>query len=195
MATVVLVGGASGTGKTQLSTRLARHLGMGMTPIDDLHLAVRTMTTPAQQPELHAWFVHPDPGALTAEQIVDLHLGASRALLPALEAVVLDHLQEGLPCVMEGSYLLPDLLTRPVLVPAVASGEVRAVFLYEAKEQVERNLQAREPESGAQSGRARVSGLLNDHFRREAGRCGLPSLAARPWDTLLERALAALDLG
>ena len=52
---VVLLGGASGVGKSMLNSRLAHRLGINLTEIDDLHIAVETVTGPADQPLLHFW--------------------------------------------------------------------------------------------------------------------------------------------
>ncbi|MFI6217953.1 hypothetical protein ACIBCD_38605 [Nocardia brasiliensis] len=52
---VLLLGGASGSGKSRLSYPLARHYRVPLVEVDDLVLAVQAMTTPAQQPMLHYW--------------------------------------------------------------------------------------------------------------------------------------------
>ena len=49
----VLIGGASGSGKTSVSYRLANHFNVGITEIDDFQVILERMTTPEQQPELH----------------------------------------------------------------------------------------------------------------------------------------------
>ncbi|WP_219722100.1 hypothetical protein [Deinococcus planocerae] len=178
-----------------MSYPLAHRLGISVTEVDDLHLAVMHLTTPERQPALHCWFTHPDPGSLSADQIVRAHLAASRALPPALEAVVLNHVKEGPPLVLEGDYLLPELAARPALVDAFARGEVRAVFLHEPdEEQLVRNLRSREPGEGEQRGRAHVSWNLSLWLREEAERYGLSALPARPWETLLDRLVDALKL-
>lgn len=126
---------------------------------------------------------------------MEAHWAASRALMPALEAVVLNHVQEGPPLVLEGDYLLPELAARLALVEAFARGEVRAVFLYEPdEEQLVRNLRSREPGEGEQRGRAQVSWRRGLRLREEAERHGLPALPARPWDTVLDRVLDRLKL-
>ena len=72
-----------------------------------------------------------------------------------------------------------------------APGQVRAVFLYEDDEQqILRNYRAREGTD--QPHRARVSWYHSAWLRREAERLGLPAVPARPWDTVLERVIAAL---
>ena len=50
---VLLIGGASGSGKTSVSYRLAHHFNVGITEVDDFQVILERMTTPAQQPELH----------------------------------------------------------------------------------------------------------------------------------------------
>jgi 2-phosphoglycerate kinase len=51
----LLMGGASGVGKTRVSYRLARHFDFGITEVDDFQVILRRMTTPEQLPQLHFW--------------------------------------------------------------------------------------------------------------------------------------------
>ena len=51
---VLLLGGASGPGKTRLSYRRARELSIGITEVDDFQVVLERMTTPEQQPALHS---------------------------------------------------------------------------------------------------------------------------------------------
>ncbi len=67
---VLLIGGASGTGKTSVSYRLARHFGIGITEVDDFQQMLKVMTTPEQQPLIHYWDTHPEAAALPPEKIV-----------------------------------------------------------------------------------------------------------------------------
>lgn len=57
---VYLIGGASGVGKTSVSYRAARYLDVGITEIDDIHIALMRMTTPPDQPVLHYFQTHRD---------------------------------------------------------------------------------------------------------------------------------------
>ena len=97
---VLLLGGASGTGKTRLSYRLAHALGIGITEVDDFQAVLERMTTPEQQPALHFWRTHPDPGSLSPEEIQEQGLDILQVMLPALEAVVENHVEEGTPVVV-----------------------------------------------------------------------------------------------
>ena len=80
---VLPLGGASGTGKTQLSYPLARRYGVPIVEVDDLALAVQAMTTPDQQPMLHYWDTHPDPAGLSVSRVLELRIAVAEALRPA----------------------------------------------------------------------------------------------------------------
>jgi 2-phosphoglycerate kinase len=190
---VLLIGGASGTGKTSVAYRLAHHFAVGITAIDDFQVILERMTTPEQQPVLHFWRTHPDPGRLTAEEIMRQGLEVARAMTPALEAVIADHLETRMPLVLEGDFIAPALAAQPSFVEQPNGRRVRAVFLYEPDEaQIMRNFSLREPEAGVQAKRARVSWLQGQWFQEECGRLGIPSLPARPWETLFARVLDAM---
>ncbi len=182
---VLLVGGASGTGKSSVSYRLARQFDAGITEIDDLHAAIVNVTTPEQLPLVHHWRTHPEAQALDAEQIVDLLVAVSRAMAPAVRAVVAQHLESRTPLVLEGDYRLPDTVE--------VHPRVRTVFLYEDDEaRLLGNFAAREPEVGPQVKRARVGRLFGERLRDACQLQGVPALPARPWDTLLDRVCAAI---
>jgi hypothetical protein len=94
---------------------------------------------------------------------------------------------------LEGDFIHPALAAQNSFLGQPNGGRVRAVFLDEPDEaQLVANFARREPEHGPQLLRARVSALYNAWVRREAGMLGLPVVAARPWDTVFERVLAAI---
>jgi 2-phosphoglycerate kinase len=181
---VLLLGGASGTGKTALSYPLARRYGVSIVEVDDLVEALQAMTTPQQQPILHYWRTHPEAAAYPAERIVELQIAVARALRPGVEAVVANHVETGTPVIIEGDYLLPGPLP-----PGV-----RAVFVHEPDmAQLIENYRLREPSAGDQRTRAEVSARYGDWLATEAQRYGIPVLAARPWETALDRCEALLS--
>jgi 2-phosphoglycerate kinase len=185
---VLIVGGPSGVGKTSLSYPLARRFGVAICEIDDLHQAIQQVTTPEQQPAIHYWRTHPEAAVeLSAEQIIERHMDVSRALAPAVRAVIANHLAERVPLVLEGDFVLPELV-------AGAGDRVRGVFLYEPDEGViVSNFGAREPHEGVQSKRAHVGRLLGELLRDECKRLGVPAVEARPWDTVVDRVMAAVS--
>lgn len=184
---VLLIGGAAGTGKTTISRRLAQHFAVNLTEVDDLHLVLATMTRPEQQPTLHYWDTHPEAHHFSAEEILDLHVAVGRVLTPAICAVINDHLEYQNPVILEGDYLLPELMVGNISQPE----RVRALFLYEADErQIVQNFYAREPEEGEQTGRAHVSWRFGQWLQAECKQHGIPAVPAMPWDNLFERVLA-----
>ena len=186
---VLLIGGPSGVGKTSVSYRIAQAAGTGITEVDDLFIAVESMTTPEQQPEVHYWRNTPDAAEQSAEAILEIHLRLSRALAPMLVNVIENHLETDVPVVLDGDYLLPSLLTTKWQNPGIVKG----VFLYDSEErQYLENYAAREPDAGHQEKRAAVSFLFGEWLVRECVSLGVPAIEARPRETLVERIDAAM---
>jgi 2-phosphoglycerate kinase len=190
---VLLIGGASGVGKTSVSYRLARHFDMGITEIDDFQVILERMTTPEQQPEIHLFPTNPDAFLrLDEEGKLAFAIRYATVMAEPLEYVIANHLSFGPPIVLEGDFLLPALATLPVYAGVPAAGRVQTLVIYEEdEEQFARNFLAREGEP--QPGRARASWRHSEWLRQEAARLGLPAIPARPWDSVFPRALAALD--
>ncbi len=190
---VLLIGGASGTGKTSFSYRLAQQVGIGITEVDDLHLVLETMTTPAQQPILHYWATKPESVEMSTQEILELHISVCRVLTPALLAVIDNHVEEGTAIILEGDYILPELLMQWREQNPAQADRVRALFLHEPDEQqIIRNFLQREPDEGEQQGRAHVSWLFGNWLQHECDRLAVPIQPARPRTTLFDRVLQAL---
>ncbi len=185
---VLLICGASGSGKTSISYRLAQHFQVGITEVDDFHAVLQRMTTQEAQPELHYWRTHPEAVHDAPEETVQRLIALSRVMAPALEAVIANRLESNVPVVLEGDFILPALATKAMFEGQANAGRVRAVVIDEPDEdQFLRNYQARE--SASQPNRARVSWLHAQWLRREADACGVPIVSSRPWPTLFERML------
>jgi 2-phosphoglycerate kinase len=191
---VLLIGGASGSGKTSVSYRLAHHFGVGITEVDDFQVILEHMTTPEQQPVLHYWNTHPEAIFLPPEKMVEQGIAVSEVLSRALEAVIANHLESRAPIVLEGDFILPALAALPAFLNEPNNGRVAAVFLIEPEEaQLRENYLLREPERGEQAHRARVSWLYGQWLQQEAERLGLIALPARPWESVFERIVSALE--
>jgi 2-phosphoglycerate kinase len=191
---VLLLGGASGVGKTQVSYRLAQHFAVGITDVDDFQILLERMTTPEQQPALHWRRTSPAFAKASARKIMEQSLEIGRSMRPGLEGVIAAHLWEGTPIVLSGDHLLPELAAQPRYSVLANDGRVGAVFLHEPDEQqILANYLAREPRLGPQIKRARVSWLKSRWLKQEAERYGFPVVLSRPWDTVLERLIAAVS--
>lgn len=191
---VLLIGGASGVGKTSISYRIAQHFGVGITEIDDFMEIMKVMTTPEQQPVLHYWDTHPEAAQLPPKEIVKLTVAVGEVMLPALEAVIVNHLLSFTPVVLDGDYLLPALAAQTHFSGIPNAGQVRAIFMHEPDEdQITLNYRLREPQEGDQSFRAHVSWLYGEWLRLACEHAGVTVIPARPWGNLFERVLAALE--
>jgi 2-phosphoglycerate kinase len=141
---VLLLGGASGVGKTSVAYPLARRYGVGLTEVDDFQAVLERMTAPEQYPELHLFRARPDEWRRLDEEGRLAHaIRYAEVMAGALEPVIANHL-DGAPIVLEGDFLLPALAVRPAFEGVPAADRVRALFLYEDEEQVGRNYLARE---------------------------------------------------
>jgi 2-phosphoglycerate kinase len=189
---VLLIGGASGVGKTSVSYRIAQHFAVGITEIDDFQVLLEKMTTPAQYPALHFWPNHPAPETLEPEEVFRRGLGIGSELEPGIAAVVKDHLFAHTPVVLEGDFLHPAFLAR--LQHDAGGRRVQAVIIDEPDEaQIRANFLRREPETPRPEKRARVSWLYAAWLREEANRAGVTVVSSRPWSTAFERVLETLE--
>lgn len=190
---VLLLGGPSGVGKTSVSYRLAHHFGIGITEIDDFQVMLECMTTPAEQPALHYWRTHPEAAKQPAQEIVKQLIAVGQVMMPALEAVITNHLESQVPIVLEGDFILPALAISSFCLQNSTDSQVQTLFLYEeSEEQLCRNFLQRESEHGLQAKRAQVSWLYGQWLKQEAERLNILALPARPWDNLFERILLLL---
>lgn len=190
---VLLIGGASGVGKSRLSHPLAQHLGVSLTEIDDFQVILETLTTPDQQPLLHFWRTNRDEfSAWDDVRHLEYFVRVSREVFqPALEAVIANRLESGQRAILEGDFILPELAARTRFGEQENGGRVRAIFVTETgPDQIAANYHAREGD--AQLFRARLSWLNNEWLASECHRHGIPTLLARPWETVIERTLALL---
>jgi 2-phosphoglycerate kinase len=152
------------------------------------------MTTPEQQPVLHYWHTLHEAAKLPAEQIVEQQIAVGQVMTPALAAVIVNHLETRTPVVLEGDFILPTLAAQSTFAGMKRNNAVRGVFLYEGDEaQLVANFFQREPESGPQHKRARVSWLYGQWFKQQAEQNEIAVIEARPWDTVFERIVAALQ--
>ena len=179
---VLLLLGASGVGKSSVSYPLASKLGWPLVELDDIVEALQALTTPEQLPELHHWATHPETAQAPESTIVGHQVAVAQALVPAVRAIVENHLKSDTPVVLEGDYLLP------VDLPGV-----RAVLLHEDDvDQITANLLAREPAAGPQRKRAEVSAAYGKWLAKQANDAGVPVVPMRPWTTAADRVIAAL---
>ncbi|GAB7188738.1 hypothetical protein ATKI12_8569 [Kitasatospora sp. Ki12] len=188
---VLLIGGASGTGKSRAAARLAARHGAFTVEFDDVVAALQAATTAATHPGLHH-FTAPDR-ALSAERVLELQIATAHALDDALLGVVRNRLTVDVPAIVEGDYLTPAAAARAAAEAAARGRRVRAVFLHEGDpHRIAANYADREPDDGPQPERAAVSARYSAWLAAQATAHALPVVDCRPYPTLPERLAATL---
>jgi 2-phosphoglycerate kinase len=182
---LVLVGGPAGVGKSRLAHALARRLASTVAQVDDLQTAIEALVPPERLPEYYV----PSTTHLrtdSAEEMATASEEIAAFFAPAVLAAVSNRIESGTSTVFEGDFISPE-----VAVQARELG-ARPVFLLGLEEEIRGNLLRRDGEE--QRGRARVAALLSERLADRCRALGVPAIGARPFDTLLPRACAALGI-
>lgn len=181
---VLLIGGASGSGKTCISYPLAKMYSVNLIEVDDFQEFLFAMTKPEEQPEIHYWDTHPDWQNEGVEATKQQLINVGRAFKPGLEAVIKNHIDSNMPVIIEGDFILPELCA------SFQSPKVRSIFIHEpSKNQILNNYLAREPERGNQNYRADVSHCYGTWLASECEKYSVPIIKSRPWHTVIDRIL------
>jgi hypothetical protein len=121
----------------------------------------------------------PEEIATAVERLADF-------FAPAVLAAVSNRIESGTATVFEGDFISPL-----AAVQAQAAG-VRSVFLLGREDEIRANYLDRDGHE--QPERARVSALCSDRLAERCRELGVPAISARPFETLVPRACAALGL-
>ncbi len=184
--TVLLVGGASGSGKSSLAYALARYYEVSVLEIDDIGQALKAMTTRDALPQLHYYESGVNWKDIGVKGNVDWLMGVSKEIIPAIKAIVDNHLEGNIPVIIEGDFL------DPAFAASFDNPKVKAIFVHEAdKDQIVQNYLAREG-GNMQCYRADISTVYGDWLADACNKLGVSVVESRPWDTLLERAIACI---
>lgn len=200
--TVLLIGGASGNGKTTVAETLGRRFGVSWLQVDDLRLVLQYggLITATTHPALFAFLGDEAVWRKAPPVLRDQLIAIGALLAPAIETVVTHHLATGKSVIIEGDGILPSLFGRPALRAAVAGERVRGVFLTATAAQRRANLTARGERSGSGGSGTRqrageaMNALYDAWIGAEATRYGVPLVTASPRATLADRIDATLGL-
>lgn len=201
--TVLLIGGRSGAGKSTLAAQLARRAGAALVEGDDVRMAIQRVTTPEQLPALHFFASAPGvarPGIWRRDmhELVRGLISVADVVSRALEPAVGHHVAAAKPAAIEGDGILPWLalqepagwsLPTGAFSPGLPAGAVRSVFLVEPNADLVRQRMGPGAEGDTQ---AAMHWRYGQWLRAEAERRAQPVVAPRPYESLLERVLAAV---
>ena len=177
---ILIIGGASGSGKTSISLPLARYYGIDLVRVDDFQVLLKALTTHEILPDLHFEITHPNFRKYKANESLNLLINIGRSLIPGLAAVINDHIIENIPMILEGDFILPELAA------SFDNPRIKSVFIYEpSREQILQNFFAREGEF--QYNRAEGSYAYGNWLKENCCELGIPVVESRPWETLFDR--------
>jgi 2-phosphoglycerate kinase len=109
---VILVGGATGTGKSTVATEIAYRLGITrVTSTDFIRQTMRAFFTPEAMPSIHQ-------SSFEGEPLIETFREQSETVLVGVRASIERALHEGWSIVLEGVHLVPGL------VPAELEGAI-----------------------------------------------------------------------
>ena len=200
---VLLIGGASGTGKTTLAKALSARLGISWVQVDDLRLALQR--SHVRLPSDHATEAHyyfertPDVWSLPAERLRDGLIATGEAMADAIAIVAENHIAQNDPAVIEGDGILPSLLAYPSLRAYAASGHLKAAFITPvSEEELLRNMIGRgrgvpDERSDELARIAAMNWLYAAWLEAEARQRNLHVVPIDPRDTLVERIVTLWD--
>lgn len=194
--TVLLLGGASATGKTKAAQLVAARFGVPWVQADDFRLALQRATTPESHGSLHYFAGDEAVWAGPEDELVEALKSVGREVSAAIEIVVAHHLSERQPVIIEGDALVPRMAAGTHFAGRESDGKVRSIFLVEPDEgAVAAAFQARGsradpadpvPETTLRT-QARVAWRYGQWLQQEALTLGLPVVAARPYERVLAR--------
>ena len=105
---ILLIGGATGTGKSTVATEVAHRLGINrVTSTDVVRQTLRAFFAPEYMPSIHRSSF--DAGA--GDGMIDGFVEQATNVLIAIDATIERALQEGWSMVLEGVHLVPGMLS------------------------------------------------------------------------------------
>ncbi len=184
--TVLLIGGASGTGKSSIAYEIARFYGVNVLEVDDVHLSVETVTTKESFPAIHYWSAGVNWMDVGVDGNVKWLIDVSKEMIPVLKELVNRHIEDKLPIIIEGDFIDPEF------TKSFENPEVKSIFINETDiNQILQNYLSREG-GEIQQYRAEISIEYGKWIANTCNQNGISVIASRPWDTVLARALKSL---
>ncbi|HZO97375.1 MAG TPA: hypothetical protein VFB42_08390 [Gaiellaceae bacterium] len=190
---VLLVGGATGTGKSSVATEVAHRLGITrVTSTDFIRETMRAFFSPRSMPSVHHSSFAGDP-------TIEAFLSQTRNVMVGVEAAIERALTEGWSMVLEGVHLVPGL------VPTQIEGAivVHAMLAIESERVHATNFRVRDAVTGGTRAMDRYLERLGDirliqgFLVERAERLGVPviegSSAERASAAVLELVLSSAD--
>lgn len=188
--TVLLIGGSSATGKSLLARQLAEHYKIPLTEADDIRIALQQVLENTTNPDLFYFLVNPNYLESDIPPLIQKLLNVGKEVWKPLSALIDKHIVCNEPVIFEGDAIIPELIaTRD-------QNKIKAIFLYDDKENLKNRELARN--RGGNSERmaerqAEFSFAVGQEFKKQAEENGYITIQASPIETLLDRTIKVLE--
>jgi 2-phosphoglycerate kinase len=164
---------------------------------DDLWFALQRATNSDERPALH-FFARTDVWELPVQELFAAKRDLAEEISSSLESVIANHVHHRDRLVIEGVWITPTLASRRSFAGYGYGDAVRAVFVDEQDEQaildalLARGRGFEEWPTTHQRAMAGLQARYGEWLHAEAERCGIPLVAARPVETLVDRIAGAI---
>lgn len=181
--TVLLIGGASGMGKSSVAYELAHFYNVNVIEVDDICQAVKAMTTRETLPSIHYWSTGINWKDIGVRGNVNWLIDVSKEMIPGIKAIVENHIEADIPVIIEGDFIHPDIMA------FFKDHRVKKVYIYEPdREQILQNYLVRES-GDLQDYRADISVEYGKRLVESCGKLGIKVIESRPWETVVARVI------
>lgn len=188
---ILLIGGASGVGKSRISDQLSKTLDLNVVLVDDFQCIVEHFTREEDYPMFHFWSKHYEEVVkLPMEGKLQIMIDYANQFSKALELVIDNHLEENRPMILEGDFISPDLC-KTLLSNPEKRKRIKCLFITEDDvTQIQQNYFERE--NRIQVDRSLLSWHYNNWLVEQSENTDIAIMSSRPWETLEERVLEYL---
>lgn len=183
---ILFIGGASGTGKSSIAYQLARYYNVNVMEADDVCQAVKAMTTVETHPAIHFWSTGANWIDIGVNGNVEWLISVSKEIIPALKVVTENHIESGVPVIIEGDFIYPEFTV------SFNNPKVKSFYVKEQdKNQILQNYFMREG-GELQHYRSDISVAYDKWLSDTCEKLGIKVIDARPWITSVERVIENL---
>ena len=184
--TVLIIGGASGTGKSSIAYQLGEHYCVNVIEIDDIHQVMKKITSIEKFPAIHYWKTGVNWKEIGIDGNLNWLRNVSMEIFIGVKAIIDRHVIDNVPIIIEGDFIIPQITL------SFINTDIKTLFIIESdKEQLLKNFQNREG-GELQNYRADISVKYNEWLIKSCKELGIKYFDSRPWNTLLDRIISKI---
>jgi 2-phosphoglycerate kinase len=190
---VLLIGGSSGVGKSTIARKFTEYYGIPLMEVDDIRIALQQIVKQEDHPDLFTFIKNQGRlNTYTTHELVEKLIAVGNILTPVLKQIIKKHIIYNEPMVMEGDSILPELIS------LVSGPEVRSVFLYDDKENIEERTKRRSRGGILSEKNFDIEVMLSfrygEYIKEQAQKKNLNVIQVSPIETVFERILRSISV-